>query len=455
MSSVREFGVRGDGRTDDTAAILHAVEKGDGQLVFPRGDYLITRPILIPLERHGRIAIMGQGGTARLIMAGPGAALHLAGTHRKTALPADVDEGVWQKERLPTVQGLEIVGAHPEADGLLLDGVMQPTVLGILIRRCRHGIRLRGRDRNVVIADCHIYDNSGIGIFFDRVNLHQTNLSGNHVSYCRQGGIRVQGSEVRNLQICGNDIEYNHDEKAETSADILFDCREGTLREGTLVGNTIQAVPTRGGANVRLLGVGRDNPNAVGLLAITGNLIGSQEAALHLVACRGVVVSGNSLYSGRRYALLAERAEHLVLAGNSIDHNPEYRGVSSDRVVLRGCRNVTASGLLHQHARPADGDDPASWEVRDCENVSITGCQILGARVRGLAVHNSSVVRLADSTIRGAARGPSDAGAYRMAVEVDAGSKHVLVVNNFLGKGSEGELQLPREAGTASGNIAL
>src|SRR6058998_1305604 len=49
MSSVRDFGARGDGQADDTAAILHAVEKGDGQLVFLRGDYLISRPILIPL----------------------------------------------------------------------------------------------------------------------------------------------------------------------------------------------------------------------------------------------------------------------------------------------------------------------------------------------------------------------------------------------------------------------
>jgi hypothetical protein len=328
---------------------------------------------------------------------------------------------------------------------------MQPTILNILIRRCRHGIRIVRRCRNIVIAGCHVSDNSGVGIFLDRVNLHQINVTGNHVSYCKQGGIVIRSSEVRNIQICGNDIEYNHDEKSETSADVLFDSREGTVREGTIVGNTIQALPTPGGANVRLLGVGRDNPNATGLLAITGNLIGSQETALHLVACRAMVVSGNSLYSGFRHALLAEDAEHLVLSGNSIDHNPDYKGTSDDRVVLRGCRNVTMTGLLHQHTRVAGGEVPASWEVRDCRNVSITGCQVMGARVRGIAVHNSAVVRLADCTIRG----PQIAAGYRTAIEVDAASRNVLVVNNFLGRGSEGELQLPRDAGTASGNINL
>jgi polygalacturonase len=45
MSSVRDFGARGDGKTDDTAALRHAVQRGDGHLVFPRGDYIISRPI--------------------------------------------------------------------------------------------------------------------------------------------------------------------------------------------------------------------------------------------------------------------------------------------------------------------------------------------------------------------------------------------------------------------------
>src|SRR5262249_39428496 len=157
--------------------------------------------------------------------------------------------------------------------------------------------------------------------------------------------IKIVGSEIRNLQICSNDIEYNFDLKAETSADVLFDCRDGTVREGTLLGNTIQASQSPGGANVRFLGAGRDNPNAVGLFAITGNLIGSQHTAIDLVACRGVVVSGNSIYSGYHYALRAEDAEHLVIGANSIDHNPEYRGRSTDKVVLTRCRNVTVTGL--------------------------------------------------------------------------------------------------------------
>jgi hypothetical protein len=451
MSSVRAFGARGDGKTDDTAAITHAIQDGNGSVVFPPGEYLISRPLLIPLDRRGPLSVQGRGGTARLIMAGAGPALDIVGTHRKTAHPSDFAESVWRKERMPTIRGLEIVGRHAEADGVRIEGAMQPTLQDLLIRRCRHGIHLVNRKRNVIIADCHVYDNRGIGIYLDHVNLHQINVHGNHISYCKQGGIKVVASEIRNLQICSNDIEYNYDAKADASADVCFDCREGTVREGTIVGNTIQAVLSPGGANVRLLGLGKDNPNAVGLFAITGNLIGSQQTALHLQACRGVVLSGNSIYSGYRHAILAEDAEHLIIGPNSIDHNPQYKGPSTDAVLLRACRNVTITGLLLQHTRAADEEVGASMELRECRQVSMTGCQIINARVRGVWVRSSSVVRLADCTVLGA----KDDKSYRAAVRVDDTCTHVLVCNSFLGKGSDGELELPRGAGEATGNVSL
>jgi hypothetical protein len=451
MSTAQHFGAKGDGKTDDAAALNHALQQGDGRLVLTRGDYVISRPLLVPLAERGRFSLSGDGGVARLIMTGPGPALHLVGTHRKTAKPADFAEGVWQKERLPTVQDVEIVGGHPEADGVRIEGAMQPTLTGVLIRRCRHGIHLVGRDRNVVVAGCHVYDNTGVGIFFDRVNLHQTNLTGNHVSYCKQGGIKISGSEVRNVQVCGNDIEYNFDPQAETSADILFDCREGSVREATIVGNTIQALESPAGANVRLVGVGRANPNAAGMVAITGNLLGSQTTVLHLRACRGVVVSGNCIYGGYQNALWAEDSENLVIGPNSIDHNPDYKGKSTDRFVLRGCRNVTVTGLLLEHTGEAETEPDASLSIDDCTNVSVTGAQVIGARVRGVLVRGSQVVRVADCTIRPR---PDDAS-YRAAVTVDGKSARVLVVNNFLAKGSDGDLQLPATAGQGAGNIVL
>jgi len=72
-ADVKSFGAAGDGKADDTAAIQKAIDSG-GSVHFPAGTYRITRSIGIELERTGLVALSGDG-TARVIMAGPGARL--------------------------------------------------------------------------------------------------------------------------------------------------------------------------------------------------------------------------------------------------------------------------------------------------------------------------------------------------------------------------------------------
>ena len=43
MTNVCDFGATGDGTTDDTAAIQHAIDEGIGLITFPRGIYRITK----------------------------------------------------------------------------------------------------------------------------------------------------------------------------------------------------------------------------------------------------------------------------------------------------------------------------------------------------------------------------------------------------------------------------
>ncbi|MCA9116115.1 MAG: hypothetical protein KDA79_13590, partial [Planctomycetaceae bacterium] len=51
MGNVREYGATGDGTTDDTQALQHALNDGDGTLTFPRGTYRITSPLVVDLPR--------------------------------------------------------------------------------------------------------------------------------------------------------------------------------------------------------------------------------------------------------------------------------------------------------------------------------------------------------------------------------------------------------------------
>src|SRR5688500_10656518 len=132
MSDAHHFGAVGDGRTDDADALEHAIAKSDGLIRLPRGDYILSRTIEIDLSRTGRLAIEGSGGTAKLIMTGPGPALRVAGGHLKgTADPAHPQPQVWAGQRMPTITNIEIEGRHAEADGVELIGTMQPTLTGL------------------------------------------------------------------------------------------------------------------------------------------------------------------------------------------------------------------------------------------------------------------------------------------------------------------------------------
>jgi len=324
--NVKDFGAKGDGKTDDTGAINAAVVgASDGLVEFPKGTYRITKTIEIDLSNYGKLGLSGRGASASIVMAGEGAAFRFIGSHDKgSALPSSVKIITWDKERMPLIDALEIIGDHVDADGIELRNTFMPTLRALLIRNVRNGIHLSSRNRNVLIDACHVYNNSGIGIFLDQVNIHQFIISDSHISYCKKGGIKVIGSEIRNLQITGNDIEYNCDPEGPISADILVDCSMGgSVREGTISGNTIQAIPSPEGANIRFLGL-NGNSDKIGLWSITGNHISNQKVNIHLENTRGISITGNTFIRGYNRHLLINNSSNLIINGNVIDHNEDY-----------------------------------------------------------------------------------------------------------------------------------
>ncbi|RUL88792.1 right-handed parallel beta-helix repeat-containing protein [Tautonia sociabilis] len=391
MASVRDFGAVGDGTTDDTQAIRHAAEAGDGTLFFDRGSYLLTGTVEVDLARLGRLALRGDG-TARVVMRGAGPAFRVVGSHQGSADPGSQSPSVVGRERLPTVSGIEIFGEHDQAVGLELTGTVQASLHGVLIRQCLIGVHLTERNRNVLIDACHIYDGRGpaIGVYFDGVNLHQAIIVGCHISYQRHAGIKIARSEVRNLQITGNDIEYNDadTEGDPDSADVWIDAREGTVREGTIASNTIQAKPSPNGANVRIEGPERDDAAGAGLWTIVGNILQSQDRNLWLRRCRGVTVTGNSFASADRHSIDLDGCRIIALGSNTIDHNPDYRGTFRDGIVVRRCSGVTMTGLILEGVRAGRPDAGAAIAVADSEAVTIAHCQVLDPTSRAVELRD-------------------------------------------------------------------
>ncbi len=396
MSHVKDFGARGDGRTDDTDAIEHAVQQGDGLLLFSRGEYRLTRTVVIDLERTGRFAVSGDGGLATVRMDGPGPAFFVRGTHGGTADPKGFSPVVWERERMPTFSQIEIVGSHEEACGIRFEGVMQATLEGVLIRKCRTGVHLTKRNRNFLMSHCHIYDGAGagIGVHLEGVNLHQANIVGSHISYHRHAGIKVERSEIRNLQITGCDVEYNFDPEGADCADIWVDTRQGTVREGTISSCTVQAKRSPGGANIRIEGPDLPLSTAGGLWTISGNVIQSQDINLLLRSVRAVNVTGNSFCSGFQRSVVVERCRNIAMSGNTIDYNPDYSGDRVDGMVVDVSSGVVVSGWIFESVRAGEEEGCGALTVRASDAVTVSGCQffdVAGAAVQLAGVRDSLV----------------------------------------------------------------
>jgi hypothetical protein len=368
------FGVAADGKTDDTAAIQKAIDSGFGELRFARGVHRISRPLLIDLDRVGPTSISG-GGVATILMTGPGPAFRFVGTHAGSADPNSVKPNVWERQRAPMVDGIEIVGAHRDAIGVQLEGLMQPTLTRVVIRRALHGILFTGRNRNAIVADCHIYENRGVGVLLENLNLHQINVSGSHISYNGGGGIVIRKSEVRNIQIGTSDIEANQDRKGPPAANVLFDAREGSVLEGAITGCTLQhGHEGPESANIRFVGRGPADVNKVGNFVIANNALSDVAVNIHLRHARGVVVSGNTFWKGYSHHMMVEGCSNILVGVNNIDRNPDYKGDdAADDVVFSDCTDSSLNGL---HMNRAGLKGPA-LSLRRCRRMRLANVTIL------------------------------------------------------------------------------
>ena len=406
VRTVRSFGAAGDGKADDTAAIQRAVESGS--VWFEKGTYRITKTIAVNLDAHGPVAISGDG-TARIVMEGSGPAFLFTGTHGGTADPKSVKPEVFERQRMPVVDGLEIVGAHDEADGIEAAGTMQFTITRLNVRDCRHAIRLTKRNRNVTIANCHLYKNRGIGIFYDAVNLHQSNITGCHISYNVGGGIVSRAGEVRNVHIAGCDIESNMAAGAPPAANVTLDSRGGSIAEVAITGCTLQHNRTGpDSANIHIIGPGDDRrvtsesgegKTREGNMTISGNVLSDVRVNVRIQHARGVTIVGNTFWEGFDHDLIVEHSSTIAVGVNTFDRNPRYALWQKEQpkqgIVFRDSADCVLSGVQINGVR----GQPAALHVKDSRRFLITGCSILDCDGPGILLENVRQSRVAGCLI--------------------------------------------------------
>ncbi|QDT15672.1 right-handed parallel beta-helix repeat-containing protein [Alienimonas californiensis] len=380
----------GDGVADDTAALQALIDAG-GAVTLPAGPLRITAPLVVDLTKSGRTSVSGAG-VARLVMAGPGPAIRVVGSHDGTADPASVKDQVWANENAPMLDGFEIVGVHPQADGVEAEGTMQLTLTRLVVRQARHAVRLTGRNRNVTLSDCHLYENAGVGVFLDGVNLHQIGLSNCHVSYNFGGGVVLRDSEVRNLQIAGCDIEGNTGPAGDRGApaNVWLDSTNRSVAEVAIVGCTIQhGHDAPDSANIRIGGQAEPRPydegeRRVGNVLIADNVLSDVRVNVELKGVRAATVTGNTLWQGYAANLVAEDCTRLVIANNVLDRSPRYNYSDAAEATLGVRLERCTDGAVTGNLSSGEVKGEAAFIFRDCDRINVAGNTITDYGAAGL-----------------------------------------------------------------------
>jgi hypothetical protein len=340
-------------------------------------------------------------GPVTLVMHGAGPALDFVGTHEGTASPATFKPETW-RERMPLVDGIEILGDHPEADGIRLRGTMQATLTRNVIRKARHAIHLVERNRNTLIADCHLYENEGVGVFLDNCNLHQINIANSHISYNRQGGIVLRDGQVRNLQVGNCDIEGNMpgDTNATDTANIFIDLRnkdpKASVAEVAITGCTIQHSAgwsklgklAPGGANIRIIG----RPEyPVDNVAIANNVMSDTSVTVHLKHTKDIALTGNTFFTPMPQDLLVENSERVIVNGNVF--NPRHNWAQGGIIFRDSLSCLIANSTFHAIQSPE-----AALLLERCANTRIVNSTFTGL-TRGVLLKESRYCHILDCSI--------------------------------------------------------
>ncbi len=435
--TVRDFGAIGDGIADDTEAIQRAVASKAGSVVFPPGKFRISKPILVELDNVGPTSVVGDG-TARIIMAGAGPAFRFAGTHDGTAAPHTVKENVWANQRSPMVDGIEIVGAHAKACGIEADGTMQLTVTRVVVRKALHGIHLVNRNRNVIVSNCHLYENRGVGIYYDQVNLHQSNIIGCHISYNRQGGVVVRGGDVRNVHIGTCDIEGNMGDADSTpTANVLLESVDGSMGEIAIVGCTIQHThDAPNSANIRINGESAPRKFTTerrhGNITIADNVLSDVQFNIDVAHARGVTITGNTIWKGYSSNVRVRKSQSIVMSGNVFDRNPRYHYGDGSKaklgISLEDCDGCTITG---NQIDSTGGGQPAIV-IRNSRLMNLTNCMILDCGECGVLLEGVSQSRVSGCLINHRTNSPTTDVSLRL-IDCDGNQ----IADNLLGRGSQ------------------
>lgn len=238
--------ITGDGVADDTLA-LQALVNTYKDLHLPANLKIkLTGTILIDPNKLK----LFDGGNSTFICYGDFPAFTITGslTSSMTANPSTLNTQIMGSEAQFKICNCKITSSDAEqASGIAITGCFKTVVENCYIYKLKVGITIANQNRDLIIANNHIYGCWQYGIHIQNTaNIHQCNIVANMISYCYYCLFMDSPVQIANFQITGNDIEIstypNLNDKTGFRAIYINsgDSQSGQLSEIEICGNTIQ-----------------------------------------------------------------------------------------------------------------------------------------------------------------------------------------------------------------------
>ncbi len=375
--NVRDFGAKGDGRTNDLRAIQAAVNKagsaGGGIVYFPKGIYLVDGSIVV---NKNKVELEGAGWESEIrITQHPERVIVIEGSSNNAVRNLQVSLGVPGGTRNDHDEGIYVTS---KASNFIIENVLG-NKKGIMVRgQVNKGIIRNNTIRNSLADGIHITGGSS-NISIENNDLIETGddsiavvsyrsqqalssnitIKGNRIQRSYSRGIAHVGG--KNVLISNNRIEGTSSSGILVVEDHNYDtyAPEDTQIEGNTVlqaggfavkrGNQFGIEITSGASSVTIVNntisesVSRGmSVSAAGTL-IKDNLISRNRDSGLQVDGSDCTITGNRFENNGTFGFFSANSDRLTISGNKMSNNNESNGMNIDNFVLKDSRNSTVT----------------------------------------------------------------------------------------------------------------
>lgn len=380
----------GNGVADDTAALQTIVNSQ--QLVrLPEGMTIrLTRTVTIDVSK----CHMFDGSNCKFLLDGDFVGFAITGSMTSgSAAPIDLTTQIRDVEsgfrfincriygNISTMTFSDKGNTIPtgcKGTGIRVRGTVKTGIEGCYITKVHTAIEVSGYNRDMNIYGCNIYMCEVYGIVFtEGSDLHQINITGNHISYTACLMKFTKMISLNNVQITGNDLEldtyphtgtvpattdYPHGGMGDYRAIVIEESSSSFMAQFEIVGNTIQAHdypdgkdgdPDNNGVDylIEIIGnstaTGHHNEN----ICIVGNHMSNVWGdMIKMTRVWDVTIAANTITNIYGYAYNLTNCSHIAISG-------ENMGKVGGVITASSCGSVMISGCVAQtnRANPISG----------------------------------------------------------------------------------------------------